>query len=281
MKTKNIEILMQNYIENFEKLEKITKEQQKQDKKIIEIENEQTNNFYNLKNKTINNNDYLKIYNELQDKHKKEKAKKEILLIEKKLLQDNENIINDKIIIDIFKNIILKYEDKNIGESTLAKIDNEIKEYIKTIYNKKYIYIYGYNEYRNTQPNQFIHIYNSDYSFNNYDKKLNISLSSNHNERNDYKQYIYIKDKQFLLYEYSKLEEKTEDNNKNIERIEKTNIIENTRAKAKEIYQAHEKKRKTLEKLKQEEEKAKNQFDNLIKNNQNVYLHNLYNYFNR
>ena len=131
------------------------------------------------------------------------------------------------------------------------------------------------------QPKQFIHIYNSEYSFNNYDKKLIISLSSNHNERNDYKQYIYIKDKQFLLYEYSKLEEKTEDNNKNIERIEKTNTIENTRAKAKEIYQAHEKKRKTLEKLKQEEQKAKNQFDNLLKNNQNVYLHNLYNYFNR
>ena len=278
---KNIEILLKNYITNFEKLEKITKEQQEQDKKIEEIENEKTNNFYNFKNKIINNNDYLKNYNELTDKLKKEKAKKEIILIEKKMLQDNENIINDKITIDIFKNIILKYENKNIGESTLTKIDNEIKKYIKTIYNEKYIYFYDYNEYRNIQPTQFIHIYNSDYSFNNYEKKLTMSLSSNYNERNDYKQNIYIKNKQFLLYEYSTLEEKTKDNKSNIERIENTNIIENTRAKAKEIYKAYEKKTKTLEKLKQEEQKAKNQFDTLLKTNQNVYFHNLYNYYYR
>lgn len=279
----NITKLIEEYKSNFEKLEKITKEQEKQEQNIKAMETEQSENFYKLQDKLINAQDYLAKCEELKTKKEKAKEKNDILLIEKKLLQDNENIINDKIIIDIFKNIILKYEGKAIGESTTTKIDNEIKNYLQPLYDEKYMYIYTFNEYRNILPNQFINLYNSDYSFNNYDKKLTISLTSNYNVKNDYKQNIYIKNKQFLLNEYGKLEEKEQeqDNKANIERIENTQIIQDTKAKAKEIYKAYKKKVSTLERLKKEEEQAKKDFDNMIKDNQNTFYHNIYSYFYR
>ena len=277
----NITKLMEEYKSNFEKLEKITKEQQKQKENIKAIENEQSENFYKLQDKLINEQDYLVKCEELKTKKEKAKEKNDILLIEKKLLQDNENIINDKIIIDIFKNIILKYEGKAIGESTTTKIDNEIKNYLQPLYDKKYMHIYTFNEYRNVLPNQFIYLYGCDYSFSNYQKKLNISLTSLYNGENDYKQKIYIKENQFLLNEYGKLEEKEQDNKANIERIENTQTIQDTKAKAKEIYKAYKKKVSTLERLRKEEEQAKKDFDNMIKNNQNTFYHNIYSYFYR
>ena len=277
----NITKLIEEYKNNFEKLEKITKEQEKQEQNIKAIETEQSENFYKLQDKLINAQDYLAKCEELKTKKEKAKEKNDILLIEKKLLQDNENIIQDKIIIDIFKNIILKYEGKAIGESTTTKIDNEIKNYLQPLYDKKYMHIYTFNEYRNILPNQFINLYGCDYSFSNYQKKLNISLVSLYNRENNYKQKIYIKENQFLLNEYSKLEEKEQDNKANIERIENTQIIQDTKAKAKEIYKAYKKKVSTLERLKKEEEQAKKDFDNMIKDNQDTFYHNIYSYFYR
>ena len=277
----NIAKLIEEYKNNFEKLEKITKEQGKQEQNLKAIEIEQSENFYKLQDKLINAQDYLVKCEELKTKKEKAKEKNDILLIEKKLLQDNENIINDKITIDIFKNIILKYEGKAIGESTTTKIDNEIKNYLQPLYDEKYMYIYTFNEYRNILPNQFINLYGCDYSFSNYQKKLSISLTSLYNGKNGYKQNIYIKENQFLLNEYSKLEEKEQDNKANIERIENTQTIQDTKAKAKEIYKAYKKKVSTLERLKKEEEQAKKDFDNMIKNNQNIFYHNIYNYFYR
>ena len=277
----NITKLIEEYKNNFEKLEKITKEQGKQEQNLKAIEIEQGENFYKLQDKLINAQDYLVRCEELKTKKEKAKEKNDILLIEKKLLQDNENIINDKITIDIFKNIILKYENKNIGESTTTKMDNEIKNYLQPLYDEKYMYIYTFNEYRNILPNQFINLYGCDYSFSNYQKKLSISLTSLYNGKNDYKQNIYIKENQFLLNEYSKLEEKEQDNKANIERIENTQTIQDTKAKAKEIYKAYKKKVSTLERLKKEEEQAKKDFDNMIKNNQNTFYHNIYSYFYR
>lgn len=277
----NITKLIEEYKNNFEKLEKITKEQGKQEQNIKTVEKEQSENFYKLQDKLINTQDYLVKCEELKTKKEKAKEKNDILLIEKKLLQDNENIIQDKIIIDIFKNIILKYEGKAIGESTTTKIDNEIKNYLQPLYDKKYMYIYTFNEYRNILPNQFINLYGCDYSFSNYQKKLSISLTSLYNGKNDYKQNIYIKENQFLLNEYSKLEEKEQDNKANIERIENTQTIQDTKAKAKEIYKAYKKKVSTLERLKKEEEQVKKDFDNMIKDNQNTFYHNIYSYFYR
>lgn len=277
----NITKLIEEYKNNFEKLEKITKEQGKQEQNIKAMEKEQSENFYKLQDKVINSQDYLVKCEELKTKKEKAKEKNDILLIEKKLLQDNENIIQDKIIIDIFKNIILKYEGKAIGESTTTKIDNEIKNYLQPLYDEKYMYIYTFNEYRNILPNQFINLYGCDYSFSNYQKKLSINLTSLYNGKNDYKQKIYIKENQFLLNEYSKLEEKEQDNKANIERIENTQTIQDTKAKAKEIYKAYKKKVSTLERLKKEEEQAKKDFDNMIKNNQNTFYHNIYSYFYR
>ena len=277
----NIAKLIEEYKNNFEKLEKITKEQGKQEQNLKAIEIEQSENFYKLQDKLINAQDYLVKCEELKTKKEKAKEKNDILLIEKKLLQDNENIINDKITIDIFKNIILKYEGKAIGESTATKIDNEIKNYLQPLYDEKYMHIYTFNEYRNILPNQFINLYGCDYSFSNYQKKLSISLTSLYNGKNGYKQNIYIKENQFLLNEYSKLEEKEQDNKANIERIENTQTIQDTKAKAKEIYKAYKKKVSTLERLKKEEEQAKKDFDNMIKNNQNIFYHNIYNYFYR
>lgn len=277
----NITKLIEEYKNNFEKLEKITKEQEKQEQNIKAMETEQGENFYKLQDKSINAQDYLVKCEELKTKKEKAKEKNDILLIEKKLLQDNENIIQDKIIIDIFKNIISKYEGKAIGESTTTKIDNEIKNYLQPLYDEKYMYIYTFNEYRNILPNQFIHLYGCDYSFSNYQKKLSISLTSLYNGKNDYKQKIYIKENQFLLNEYSKLEEKEQDNKANIERIENTQTIQDTKAKAKEIYKAYKKKVSTLERLKKEEEQAKKDFDNMIKDNQDTFYHNIYSYFYR
>lgn len=277
----NIIKLIEEYKNNFEKLEKITKEQEKQEENIKTVEKEQSENFYKLQDKLINGQDYLVKCEELKTKKEKSKEKNDILLIEKKLLQDNENIINDKIIIDIFKNIILKYEGKAIGESTTTKIDNEIKNYLQPLYDEKYMYIYTFNEYINILPNQFINLYGCDYSFSNYQKKLSISLTSLYNRESNYKQKIYIKENKFLLNEYSKLEEKEQDNKANIERIENTQIIQDTKAKAKEIYKAYKKKVSTLERLKKEEEQAKKDFDNMIKDNQNTFYHNIYNYFYR
>lgn len=278
---KNIIKLIEEYKNNFEKLEKITKEQEKQEQTIKAMKTEQSKIFYKLQDKLINAQDYLAKCEELKTKKEKAKEKNDILLIEKKLLQDNENIINDKITIDIFKNIILKYEGKAIGESTTTKIDNEIKNCLQPLYNEKYMYIYTFNEYMNILPNQFIHLYGCDYSFSNYQKKLNISLTSLYNKENNYKQKIYIKENQFLLNEYSKLEEKEQDNKANIERIENTQTIQDTKAKAKEIYKAYKKKVSTLERLKKEEEQAKKDFDNMIKDNQNTFYHNIYSYFYR
>ena len=277
----NIAKLIGEYKNNFEKLEKITKEQEKQEQNLKTMEIEQSENFYKLQDKLINAQDYLAKCEEVKTKKEKAKEKNDILLIEKKLLQDNENIINDKIIIDIFKNIILKYEGKAIGESTTTKIDNEIKNYLQPLYDKKYMYIYTFNEYRNILPNQFINLYGCDYSFSNYQKKLSISLTSLYNGKNDYKQNIYIKENQLLLNEYSKLEEKEQDNKANIERIENTQTIQDTKAKAKEIYKAYKKKVSTLERLKKEEEQAKKDFDNMIKDNQDTFYHNIYSYFYR
>lgn len=277
----NIKKLIEEYKNNFEKLEKITKEQEKQEQNIKTVEKEQSENFYKLQDKLINGQDYLVKCEELKTKKEKAKEKNDILLIEKKLLQDNENIINDKIIIDIFKNIILKYEGKAIGESTTTKIDNEIKNYLQPLYDEKYMYIYTFNEYTNILPNQFIQLYGCDYSFSNYQKKLNITLTSLYNKENNYKQKIYIKENQFLLNEYGKLEEKEQDNKANIERIENTQTIQDTKAKAKEIYKAYKKKVSTLERLKKEEEQAKKDFDNMIKDNQNTFYHNIYSYFYR
>lgn len=277
----NITKLIGEYKNNFKKLEKITKEQEKQEQNIKAMEIEQSENFYKLQDKLINAQDYLAKCEELKTKKEKAKEKNDILLIEKKLLQDNENIINDKITIDIFKNIILKYEGKAIGESTTTKIDNEIKNYLQPLYDKKYMYIYTFNKYINILPNQFINLYGCDYSFSNYQKKLSINLTSLYNGENNYKQKIYIKENQFLLNEYSKLEEKEQDNKANIERIENTQTIQDTKAKAKEIYKAYKKKVSTLERLKKEEEQAKKDFDNMIKDNQDTFYHNIYNYFYR
>lgn len=277
----NITKLIGEYKNNFEKLEKITKEQQKQEQTIKAMEIEQSENFYKLQDKLINAQDYLAKCEELKTKKEKAKEKNDILLIEKKLLQDNENIINDKITIDIFKNIILKYEGKAIGESTTTKIDNEIKNYLQPLYDEKYMHIYTFNKYINILPNQFINLYGCDYSFSNYQKKLSINLTSLYNGENNYKQKIYIKENQFLLNEYSKLEEKEQDNKANIERIENTQTIQDTKAKAKEIYKAYKKKVSTLERLKKEEEQAKKDFDNMIKDNQDTFYHNIYNYFYR
>lgn len=277
----NITKLIGEYKNNFKKLEKITKEQQKQEQTIKAMEIEQSENFYKLQDKLINAQDYLAKCEELKTKKEKAKEKNDILLIEKKLLQDNENIINDKITIDIFKNIILKYEGKAIGESTTTKIDNEIKNYLQPLYDEKYMHIYTFNKYINILPNQFINLYGCDYSFSNYQKKLSINLTSLYNGENNYKQKIYIKENQFLLNEYSKLEEKEQDNKANIERIENTQTIQDTKAKAKEIYKAYKKKVSTLERLKKEEEQAKKDFDNMIKDNQDTFYHNIYNYFYR
>ena len=278
---KNINILMEEFKGNFEKLEKATKEQTKVEQKERTLRAEQTENFYKLEDKKINSQEYLTKHEEIKKELEKVKAKNELLLIEKKLLQDNENIIADKIIIDIFKNILFKYEGKNIGEATAQKIDGEVKGHIHDIFSKKYFEIYAYNTFRNYQPNQFVNIWGAEYSFSNYQKKLCFNLVSHYGARNDYKQNIYIINGALSLDEYSKTPEEIEENNKkHIETIESNEIIQDTKTKAKEIQKAYNKKIATLEKLRKQQEQAKNEFDDTIKASNGRFLHHLYNYFN-
>lgn len=277
----NIKKLMEEFKINFEKLEKATKEQTKAEQKGRELKTQQTENFYKLEDKKINSQEYLAKHEEIKKELEKAKVKNEFLLIERKLLQDNENIITDKIIVDIFKNIIIKYNNKNIGEATTKKIDEEVKTYLSDIFNKKYFEVYSYNTFRNYQPNQFINIWGSEYSFSNYQKKLCFNLVSHYGARNDYKQNIYIINGALSLDEYSKTPEEIEENNKkHIETIENTETIQDAKAKAKEIQKAYNKKVATLEKLRKQQEQAKNEFDDTIKANNGRFLHHLYNYFN-
>ena len=278
---KTIETLTEQYKNNFTKLERATKEERKAEQKKKEIETEQTENFYNLQDKKIDSSEYLKKCDLLKKELEKAREKEETATIERKLLQDNETIIIDKIIVDIYKNILKKYENKNIGEATTAKIDGEIKEHLKDIFNNKYIEITPYNEYRGFLPNQFINLFTPEYSFSNYQKKLCFYITSKYGTRSQYQQKIYIKDNQFLFNEYSKAEEIEKDNAANIERIEKTEIEEDSKKKAKEILKSYNKKKETLEKIRKQEEQAKRDFDRTIQNNQERFYHNLYEYFYR
>ena len=79
----NITKLMGEYKNNFEKLEKIRKEQEKQEQNIKAMEIEQSENFYKLQDKLINAQDYLVKCEELKTKKEKAKEKNDILLIEK------------------------------------------------------------------------------------------------------------------------------------------------------------------------------------------------------
>lgn len=277
----NIKELIEQYKGNYNKLERTTKEQTKEENKKKDLQHEKSELFYQLQDKKITAKEYNERHEEITKEEMATREKAELLLIEKKLLQDNENIIQDKMIIYLFNNVIIKY--KNIGEKTAQKIDAEIKEILQDIFNDKYFTIYQYNDFRNYTPNQFINVFGCDYSFSNYVKKLVFNLTSHHNERNPYKQNIYINSNgDFMLNEYSKTaEEIEEDNKRTAERINNTETIQDTKAKAKAIYKAYKKKQKTLEELRKQEEETKKAFDSTIRTNQETYYHNLYSYFNQ
>ena len=116
----NIKELMEQYKINFDKLEKATKNESKREQEEREKRTEQSELFYKLQDKEINGEEYTKRINELHEEQEKAKEQKELATIERKLLQDNENILKDKIVIDIYKNILVKYNQKAIGEQTTA-----------------------------------------------------------------------------------------------------------------------------------------------------------------
>lgn len=275
------EIILNDYKLNYKKLERVAKELNtiKSDYQRGEERHEL---FNKLQNKEITAEEYNTESAILNDKQEQEKEKQELLKIEERLLQDNENILTDKLIVLINNDIISKYN--TIGEKTTEKIDNEIKDYLKDIFNDKYFTINQYNEFTHYQPNQFVNLWDNrnNYNADNYDKKLCFYLTSKLGKRNPYKQDLYLKYNVVKFNEYSKTsEEIKEDNQKNIERITKTEIERDTKKKAKEIYKAYKKKIKTIKELEERITQEKEKFNDTIKDNQQSYYHNLYEYFYR
>jgi hypothetical protein len=275
------EMILNDYKLNFKKLERVVKELNTI-KSDYQRREEQSELFYKLQDKKITIDEYKTESAILEDKQEQEREQRELLTIEEKLLQDNENILIDKLIMLIYQNIIFKYN--NIGEKTTEKIDGEIKEYLKDIFNDKYFNIVQFNEWQNYQPNQFVALWKNSENWSNdyYDKKLVFYLKSKLGHRNDYQQDLFIKNNVIKLNQYSKtLEEIKADNLANQNRIEKTEIVRDTKRKAKEIYKAYKKKVKTTKELEEKIKQEKSKFDDTIKTNQDTFFHNLYSYFYR
>ena len=123
----------------------------------------------------------------LQNQEKEAEEKQAILQLQdkKKIYNIKENIIYNNIIISIYNkykddinNIMLKYENKNIGEKTKEKIQNEIKDLLKNDDNFKNddIFIYVKNDYN---------------SYNRYYLSIHIEISKKENYPDGGYRFIY------------------------------------------------------------------------------------------
>lgn len=280
-----IENLIEQFKENYKKMELLNKEYLKIDRQLKEEENDRSEVFYKLRDKIITIEEYNKIHDKKEEVINKLKAKKEENIIKTKVCFDNENIINNKIIVYIKNNILNKYNNKAIGEKTTSKIDEEIKDLLKDIFNDRYFNIYEYNTYRCYQPNQFINVFKNidswDYNYCNGYLYFNLKSKLN-NSQGEEKQKLYINSDYQLKYDkYTKTEEIEENNKTYEEKVINTEIIEDVKAKAKEIIKTYNKKEEKIKKYKKLIEEEENNFKNIIKDNNDVFLHNIYYYYYR
>ena len=175
---------------------------------------------------------------------------KELKILEIQKVLVSNNIV--KLFIDKYNSgiieILKKYENKNIGEKTTEKIEEEIKDYLKDV-EIEYIYFrLNKNNYDSDYHFGYLsinlkHINTIKYEFNlyrNYDK--------NYNYYDIYNQESTIfcssKDMIFQNYEY----------------------IEDTKKQATYIYNLSKKQKEKVEKLKEEMKEIRNNLNNEISN---------------
>jgi hypothetical protein len=279
----NIEELIKEYKENTKKLKKEIEDGKILYNSLNEIKNNKNELWYKLEDKKITIEQYKEQREQKEKEEEEIKIKYDLNKIKTKLYFDNEDIINKKIMVYIKNNILNKYNNKAIGEKTTEKIDGEIKELLKDIYNDNYINVYEYNDYFKYLPNQFINVYKAsnswDYDY--YTSYLYFNLKSKYNhDNNGDKLKLYIKDNKIKYNQYSKMEEIDDDNKKEEEKIINTSIIKNVNIKASEILKAYNKKEKLIKKYTSLLDKTKEDFKNTLKDNNNNYLSNIYYYFN-
>ena len=192
---------------------------------------------------------------ELDNLHKQEKDLKKDLTILKiqKVLVSN-NIV--KLFIDKYNNgiieILKKYENKNIGDKTTEKIEEEIKDYLNDL-EVEYIYFRlnknNYNSeynlgYLSIEFNNLIKIKYEFKLYSNYDKKYNYYDIINIYQYNDYNLiYCSSEDMIFTKYEY----------------------IEDVKKQATYIYNLSKKQKEKFEKLKEEMKEIRNNLNDEIR----------------
>lgn len=207
-------------------------------------------NFGNFKDEDIKN--------ECKNYEKKEKELKEnltILEIQKVLVSNNiVKLFIDKYnsgIIDILK----KYENKNIGEKTTEKIEEEIKDYLKDV-EIEYIY------FRLNKNN-----YDSDYHFGNLSINLK-HINTIKYEFNLYRNY----DKNYNYYDIYNQESTIFCSSKDMI-FQNYEYIEDTKKQATYIYNLSKKQKEKFEKLKEEMKEIRNNLNEEIsKLKLNYYL---------
>ena len=203
------------------------------------------NNYLNKLSLFINNSP--SVFHVIDNIEKELKENLTILKIQKVLVSNN--IV--KLFIDKYNNgiidILKKYENKNIGEKTINKIEEEIKDYLNDL---EVDYIY----FRLNKNN-----YDSDYHFGylsielknitiKYEFNLYRNYGKNYNYYDIYNQESIIfcssKDMIFQNYEY----------------------IEDTKKQATYIYNLSKKQKEKVEKLKEEMKEIRNNLNNEISN---------------
>lgn len=229
------------------KYEEINKKIDNKNKELKEIEEKYKTflrglNFGNFKDEDIKN--------ECKNYEKKEKELKENLTILKiqKVLVSN-NIV--KLFIDKYNSgiieILKKYENKNIGEKTTEKIEEEIKDYLKDV-EIEYIY------FRLNKNN-----YDSDYHFGNLSINLK-HINTIKYEFNLYRNY----DKNYNYYDIYNQESTIFCSSEDMIFI-KYEYIEDTKKQAIYIYNLSKKEKEKFEKLKEEMKEIRNNLNNEIR----------------
>ena len=228
------------------KYEEINKKIDNKNKELKEIEEKYKTflrglNFVNFKDKEIKN--------ECKNYEKKEKElKKDLTILEIQKVLVSNNIV--KLFIDKYNSgiidILKKDENKNIGEKTTEKIEEEIKEYLKDL-EIEYIY------FRLNKNN-----YDSDYHFGNLSINLK-HINTIKYEFNLYRNY----DKNYNYYDIYNQENTIFCSSKDMI-FQNYEYIEDTKKQAIYIYNLSKKQKEKFEKLKEEMKEIRNNLNEEI-----------------
>lgn len=237
----NVKKLLKSYLKNGEELKEMEREKRQH-------EEEQSDQRYEI-HYYLQNHTFEETREHFKDYYKKETEEEQnnynlfIKNLECKRIENNiyyNNLI--AYLLRITKPKIIetmeKYQNKNIGEKTKEKIQQEIKEHLQQyFYNNENIYIYFHGDYNNFELSAEIRKQKEDKFY--YSLKFTIEKTTYNNSYTDNKDvinyYLYVS----RPFNYSK------------ERIDENYHMENIKTIAKNIIKETEKAKKQLEKEKQ------------------------------